>query len=417
MAYDTAARSKALKWKKDCTCDRHAAPMRNRSLSAKEANARLKEKNLVALEPWHGRTTLPWKVKCLTCGTKGSPTIGSLFTQSGCKTCGYQRLVAERIKKAAVDATALMIDNGFTPLEEYTGSKVPMKCRHTCGATATVKPIAIKQAIKKGWTITQCECQKGTGAKPRISQEAAFEEMRQAGHEPLEPFLSIKSPWRTIHLECGGERHSTLELIRHGGSGCYPCSRKSIVYSTLTGSASGRWSHPHTISPEAAADYVRSRGFEPIDEYSGSQKKWKMKHSCGAVVTPSLTNLKGGSGCKACHSSFNYMEEAIVYLLKHTGHNALKVGVAGAESANRRMRDNVRNGFAIVKTWDITTGQEAEDIEQEVIRHWRQDLNAPPNVEKAHMRGGHTETASMRKVGLANTIDYIDTLAPRRDTI
>jgi len=104
------------------------------------------------------------------------------------------------------------------------------------------------------------------------------------------------------------------------------------------------------------------------------------------------------------------MEEAIVYLLKHTGHNALKVGVAGAESADRRMRDNVRNGFAIVKTWDIATGQEAENIEQEVIRHWRQDLNAPPNVKKEHMRSGHTETASMRKVGLQRTIDHIDSL-------
>ena len=370
----------------------------SRSLSTEEANARLKAKNLVALEPWHGQTAQPWKVKCLICGHEAKPRLGGLNTRTtGCRLCGYK----EREKALAIEhrnnAIALLADNGFTPLEEYKDSRTPIKCRHTCGNTAMVVLTTLTQSVKKGSTIMRCQCQKGTGAFAKGKAEQAIQEMRDAGHEPLEPFKTTHTRWRTIHLECGEERRSTLGSIRAGGSGCYPCSRKT-------------WKHPDQITAEEATAYVRSRGFEPIDEYSNSQKKWKMKHSCGAVVTPSLTNLKGGSGCKVCHSSFNHMEEAIVYLLKHTGHNALKVGVAGAESADRRMRDNVRNGFAIVKTWDIATGQEAENIEQEVIRHWRQDLNAPPNVKKEHMRSGHTETASMRKVGLQRTIDHIDSL-------
>ena len=86
---------------------------------------------------------------------------------------------------------------------------------------------------------------------------------------------------------------------------------------------------------------VRERGFEPIGEYKNTQTPWKMRHSCGAIVTPSLTNLRGGTGCKACNSTFNYMEEAIVYLLKNTALNALKVGVAGKDSGNRRINDSL----------------------------------------------------------------------------
>ena len=394
--YDSEARSKALTCEKGCTCRRHTEP-KKRSLSAEEANARLKAKNLVALEPWHGSTQKPWKIKCMRCGHEGAPRLASLSTQSGCRPCGYIR----REKALAVEHRnkfmPLLTDNGFTPLEEYKGADTFIKCRHTCGETVMIRPMSFTQSVKTGSTIMRCQCQMGTGALAKGKAEQAIQEMRDAGHEPLEPFASVNSPWRTIHLECGEERRSTLGSIRAGGSGCYPCSRKT-------------WKHPDQLTHDEATDYIRSRGFEPIDEYPGSQKKWKMRHSCGAVVTPSLTNLKGGSGCKGCHSSFNYTEEAILYLLKNTSRNALKVGIAGAESSNRRMNDNIRNGFAIVKTWAIATGQEAEDIEQEVIRHWRQDLNAPPNVKKEHMRSCHTETASMSKVGMMNTINYIESL-------
>ena len=311
----------------------------------------------------------------------------------------YDKMGRQRIQQNAARMTTMMVDNGFTPLEEYKGIKVGLRCRHTCGETVTVRPVAIQQAIIKSKTIMQCQCQKGTGAFAKDKAEQAVEEMRRVGHEPLEPFVSVKSPWRTIHLECGEERRSTLGSIRGGGSGCYPCSRKT-------------WKHPNQVTPEEAIAFVRSKGFEPIDEYPGYRTQWKMRHSCGAVVTPQLGNIMNmGSGCKACHSSFNYTEESILYLLKNTSRDALKIGVAGKDKAEQRMKDNIANGFVIVKTWTIATGQEAEDIEQEVIRHWRHDLNAPPNVKKEHMRSGHTETVSMRKVGLRKTVDYIDSLA------
>ena len=61
--------------------------------------------------------------------------------------------------------------------------------------------------------------------------------------------------------------------------------------------------------------------------------------------------------------------------------------------------------------WKMGTGQEAYDIEQEVIRHWRNDLNADACVDKEQLpRGGHTETARTKKVGMRKTLDYIEEL-------
>jgi len=397
--YDSEARSKALTCQKGCTCKRHTKP-RDRSLSSEEAISRLREKNLTPLEPWHGSTQRPWKVKCMTCGHEGAPRLASLKNQSGCRPCGYRRREEERKVEEGAKALSALIESGFTPLEEYDGLLTRIKCEHTCGAIVSIKPLSIKQAIKNKSIILQCDCQRGEGALSATKQTQAFAEMRDAGHEPLEAFKTTHTPWRTIHLECGEERRPRLGDIRKGGSGCYPCSRKS-----------DRWKHKNTITEEEATAYVRERGFEPIGEYKNTQTPWKMRHSCGAIVTPSLTNLRGGTGCKACNSTFNYMEEAIVYLLKNTALNALKVGVAGKDSGNRRINDSLRYGFDIVQTWAVPTGQDAVDIESEVLRHWRDDLNAPVHVAKEDIpRGGHTETASMRKVGMHKTVEYINNL-------
>ena len=364
-----------------------------RSLSEVEAVARLTAKNLEPLEPWHGSTTKPWRVRCLTCGTEGAPRLGSLSTQRGCRTCGYQRVLEKRHEQAKIAAGQTVAELGFTPLEPYPGSKYPWTCRHTCGTVATV----IASSVANGNTQYGCPtCRPGQG----ISQEDASKEMRAAGHKPLEPFVNMKEPWRTVHLECGQERRSTLSHIRAGGIGCYPCSRKS-----------DRWSHPAELTEEQAVERLEAHGFTPVGSYPGAGKPWKVRHSCGAVVTPALSNLDSGTGCKVCNSSFNYADPAVVYLLKHTGFNAVKVGIAGSKRQRLRMMDNTRYGFAVVQTWEVSTGQEAYDIEQRVIRHWRQGLKAEEHVAKEDMpRGGHTETASMRKVGLAKTIGYIDGL-------
>ena len=102
---------------------------------------------------------------------------------------------------------------------------------------------------------------------------------------------------------------------------------------------------------------------------------------------------------------------ARLYLLSNPGLNALNIGVAGEDKIVRRVLDSYPYGFCLVRNWKFSTGQGAYDIEQEVVRHWRNDLNADACVDKAQLpRGGHTETARTRKVGMRKTIDYIGRL-------
>ena len=313
--------------------------------------------------------------------------------QTGC-TCDRHKLTKVYQRRAEF----LFISEGFTPLEEYKGVHIPLKCRHDCGAVHYITPQSFIQTIKKGSRTAKCECQRGTGSYPRITQEHAFKEMEEAGHKPLEPYLSLKEPWRTIHLECGEERRSTLSSIRGGGIGCYPCSRKT-------------WKHPNALTEEEAVSRMKAKGFTPLEPYISTQAPWKSQHTCGSIVTPTLSNVSNGNGCKACNASYSYDKPARLYLLSNPGLNALKIGVAGEDKIVRRVLDSYPYGFYLVRNWKFSTGQEAYDIEQEVIRHWRNDLNADACVDKAKLpRGGHTETARTRKVGMRKTIDYIERL-------
>ena len=74
-----------------------------------------------------------------------------------------------------------------------------------------------------------------------------------------------------------------------------------------------------------------------------------------------------------------------------------------------RLQRHVFHGWTIARTWSFSTGTEARNIEQTVLKHWREDLKAPAALEVGEMiTGGETETVLTRKVGLQKTIDYIE---------
>ena len=61
-----------------------------------------------------------------------------------------------------------------------------------------------------------------------------------------------------------------------------------------------------------------------------------------------------------------------------------------------------------MRTWDVATGVQAINIEQSILRWWRDDLGAPYALTKDDMpQGGRTETASLLWVDIDDTLARI----------
>ncbi|MFD6967418.1 hypothetical protein [Streptomyces sp. NPDC059949] len=116
------------------------------------AVAEMRERGFEPQEPYRG-VKYAWRCLCHGCGTITSPTFGSILAgQSGCRRCADLRSAAAR-REDPEHAAVSMREAGLEPLEPYTTSMTPWRCRcTTCGRTST--PILSK--IRSGRGCKYC---------------------------------------------------------------------------------------------------------------------------------------------------------------------------------------------------------------------------------------------------------------------
>ncbi len=117
----------------------------------------------------------------------------------------------------------------------------------------------------------------------KISEETARQIMLDAGFKPLENFRGGDYPWRCVCLTCGKESSPRFRGVRDKGSGCKYCAG-------------------NFIDAEDAVNQVVELGFEPIENFPGASKPWKMKClRCNEINSPMLASIRmGHDGCKNC---------------------------------------------------------------------------------------------------------------------
>lgn len=182
-----------------------------------------------------------------------------------------------------------MRSNGWEPLEPYPGAMSRWRCLHVaCGNEASPRYAQIQQRRAACRTCASEAKRRAFSLDPE--EAASF--MRSKGYEPLVPYPgSNNRPWLCRHLECGREVSPRYAGIQQGQGGCKPChqDRLARLYQT---------------SPEVAADIVRARGYEPLEEFPGTiHAKWRLRHiACGRIVEPALSNIRNakGTGCAYC---------------------------------------------------------------------------------------------------------------------
>jgi hypothetical protein len=348
------------------------------------ATAVMRTADLEPLEPYPGSNNSPWRCIHKVCGREVQPRYAAIQQgQGGCKPCHQNRL-ALKYQTPPEEALKVMESAGFEPQSTYPGrTHAPWECVHLeCGRTST----PTLSNIKNGASCIFC-------AGKRIDDSDANGVMERAGLKPLEPFPGRKKAWKCLHVACGREVTPLYSTVQSGNGGCIYCS-------------GGR------IHPDDATKLFREAGFEPIEPFPGTDKRWKSKHSCGREVNPTYSNVYAGGGCKFCSdSSFKYDAPGVVYLMANADFQALTIGITTQEARPDRIHDHELKGWSLIKKWETETGLDAEIIESAVLKWWRHSLGAPQALTGIQMpSGGHTETAALIHVEEKSTIEFVDFL-------
>jgi hypothetical protein len=189
--------------------------------------------------------------------------------------------------------------------------------------------------------------------------------------------------------------------IQRGERGCIDCGNAK--------SAAAR-----KLPEEVVAQFMRDAGYEPLEPYNKSNTPWRCIHTkCGNEVQPSYATIQqGNGGCKSCaDNGIDYSAPAILYLLQSDAFFSIKIGITATNSVTNRIEMHTRKGWSLVSAWDLINGFVAEEVEQKLIKYWRNVLGAPASVLREDMpQGGYTETASLLHVEIEETQAIVDSL-------
>ena len=379
----------------------------------------------------------PWRSLCTRCGTVRTPTLNNVYSKgTGCGPCSTRTRRAAALAAEAPAAIADMEADGLTPLEDYPGSRVPWRClcqgcgeertpmlcnvragHHGCQpctarskaaamlAAGAPRAIADMHAVwlepldpypgtTKRWKSRCLVCdrtvspmlgniRRGQGpceycaGTVRLDPVAAAAVMREAGFEPLSDYPGANQPWTCRCLTCGSVRGRRLSHVRNG-IGCRDCAGLAPT------------------DPHQAASEMRYRGFEPLIPFPGLGEPWHSQClNCDNEVHPRLNNLRNrpGRGCWYCAKrGLDPAVPALLYVMTHPGHCAVKIGITGTHVRPSRVQDHERYGWKLHETMALPTGRDAYRTEQLVLR-WLEARGLRPFLTATQMpQSGWTET-------------------------
>lgn len=349
----------------------------------------MRSAGLEPLESYPGSKS-QWRCIHLECGLEVNPTFSDVRAgDGGCLRCGARRR-GEASRLDPEEARRFMLANGLDPQEPYELSNKPWACIHLeCGSL--VHPTY--SSIKNGQRGCRKCADKLTGLRSSYTHEFAVEQALSRGYEPLGPYPGAMKPWQCTHLPCGREVTATLNTLMSGKGCCMPC-----------GAASRAEKNRYTAEEAAAA--MAHCDLVPLEDYPGYFEKWRCLHTpCGREVTPTFWYVKfRESGCKFCSTKgLDYTGEGLVYFLERPDFFSVKIGITTPNSKTDRVATHVKDGWRLIHTWTTPTVFVAEDIEEEILRWWRRDLEAPISMRREDMKSGWTETASLLFVDIEET--------------
>jgi hypothetical protein len=320
----------------------------------------------------------PTLAECLAHGHQSLKRPTEVRVGTGCRQCGGTAPVTQQEWDRRAKAAGLR----WTEPVKLATVKARATCRK-CDYSWTVFP----DAVTRGQGCPNC-----AGVKRRSPQEwdavakianLTWVDRPRSGHSPT-------------RARCGACQHEWSPAPKRivAGGGCPRCAGQVVTQA--------EWD-------QRAAE----RGITWLEPITNSQTKTLARHECGLewhVVPNSLRS----TGCPSCAQyGFKPNEPGLLYLLQGVTDGALKIGVANVPppgTQSSRLKKHQRNGWIVQRTWELPTGQDVYDVEQAVVRWWREDLGLPP----ARSRGdGFTETVSGDQMTIRRVVRYVNKLIKR----
>jgi len=306
------------------------------AIHEKDAIAVMKKAGLKPLVPYPGNSK-PWKSQCLKCKSIVNPRYKQINRGTGgCSSCGRKKAAESNTTNSDV-ALKIFREHGLEPLVPFVNGNTGWKAKCVkCGKTVSPKLSAVK-ANDSG--CAYC-------AGRRIDEKDAVAIFKKNGLTPLEPYPGNKTPWRSIHKECGKEVSPTYQaLANHDQGPCKFCAGKAVDPSdaeklflskdlrplvVYSGDSKKPWPSIHIpcgnevspnyniiqqgesmgchfcsdqfVDPQEAFEFYISKGLQPLVPYPGTAKPWKSIHSvCGNVISPRWGHIRAGRvGCVYC---------------------------------------------------------------------------------------------------------------------
>lgn len=361
--------------------------MRNRTdsrwVSSEEALAQFRAANLEPLEPYPGKSRLPWRSKCLVCSEVVAPTLQVIRKgQGGCKYCGKRSMASKR-RRSQEEVEHTFSSAGLTLLSDYKSNRDALLTR--CNSCKKTFEIHFKTA-QIGLGCPYCNSR-------RVDPGDAERLMRAHGLEPLEPYPGAPNlKWRCRCLRCANEVTPQYSYAKHGRGLCPHCSRT-------------------IVNVEQAIELMLSRGLEPLENFPGSNKPWRCRcEVCGRETSPTYGTIysKPKGGCKWCaDTGIDYAAPSIVYLITHKEFGAHKIGIAAITST--RMNSHKREGWETFKTLATENGYIAKQVEDAVLNWWREERGLAHYLLLEQMpQGGFSETVDASEISLLETWTFAE---------
>lgn len=176
--------------------------------------------NIQPLEPYK-LSGSKWKCKCLFCNNIIFPTYSDVQKGTrGCVTCGRK---SQRLKKQipASQAVNIMLKAKLKPLEPYKNDNTPWKSKClNCDKVVNIR----FRSVQRGSACKFCGINSATIKKKR---KDAYELAMNANMQPLEPYKTLKDPWKCRCMQCNNISFPRLTSLMLG-SGCKYCAERGF---------------------------------------------------------------------------------------------------------------------------------------------------------------------------------------------
>jgi len=341
-----------------------------RAVDPKDAVASMKERGFKTLEPFPGATNL-WKVQCVSCKRKFAVKFHSLNRGRGCKYCAGRAVDPKDISN-----TLLRLQ--LKPLEKFQTVNTPWKLK--CLKCQRICYLRYGKLTRKDRNVGGCPyC-----SRRRLDANEIAETLKKNDLKPVGQYVNSNSGWECICLKCQRRVYPRLSDLRRGQSGCIYCAGLRKIEKDVV-------------------KLANECGFTPLAKYPGANKGWLCRcNVCGNESRPHYTSMQqSGSGCKFCKiGGFDFNKPAIIYLISNKKFGAYKIGVAGADEKNYRLKKHDKNGWDLYRKRVYPTGLEAFTVEQEILK-WFVKRNLYPYVAPELMpQGGSSETVDASEIDL-----------------